>query len=177
MNKSKMIHEIDEIFKELAKKHGLYDWGGYIRGEFIQNIAQKLEPYILVDGEGLRRKLSVYERMDGSGNALIDENYSTYSTMLKMLLRVDKKELQDNPDMKEYAKNYLIDAFIHSLEEPDMIESETNVELMNAQSDYYKMMTLMKERGIDSYDKMKEVFNKVDKYDKYEARGAYWRFK
>lgn len=156
VNKSELIAQIIEEYTSIlsnTNKH--FKVFMYNTWELEQIIRNALDKYLLVDEEKLRSKLVVVEK----DMNMQDIHFKKFETNLRLALTADRDDLlayNDQNKLKEFIEQYVKDTFINTLDKTDS-ESEIN---LTAAQDHIKLMNLLANHGIETYDKAKAYFDR-----------------
>lgn len=129
-------------------------------------LLEALEGYTLIDTKKLRDKLVVVERPLPESTEL-EETHTRFETGVKLTMMADKREL-NNPEFIKYIKDYSKTAFIATLDEPSELIKTVDE---NAE-EYIKLMKLLEDRGIETYEKAKAYFDRSDVEAEYRMNEA-----
>lgn len=148
-----------ELIIQIAKKFYATldsDIKSFVRMYDLEHILlESLEGYTLVDTKNIKDKLNVVEIKLPADN-LIGLDYAKLQTGLKLEFMVDRAELE-KAEFKKYIEEYMKNVFI------DTLDTKVEADKLNEDvSDPEKLFKLLKKRGIDTYEKAQDYFERLD---------------
>lgn len=163
VNKYELIIQIAKKFNATLDK----DIKPFIHIYDLEHILlEALEGYTLIDTKKLRDKLVVVERPLPK-SAELEETHTRFETSVKLTMMADKHEL-NNPEFIKYINEYSKTAFIETLDE----QSELTKTVDENAEKYIKLMKLLEDRGIETYDKAKAYFDRLDAEEDWRMNEA-----
>lgn len=124
-----------------------------------------LEGYTLIDLQNIKDKLNVVEIKLPTDNS-IGESYTKLHTGLRLDFMVDKEVLSEK-EFKKYIEEYIKDTFVNTL------DMKVEADKLNEKiSDQAKLFKLLEKRGIETYDKAKAYFERLDTEESWRTNEA-----
>lgn len=125
-----------------------------------------LEGYELLDIRKLKDNLHIVKRPMSQLDPLRN-THERFETGMYLSFLADKRELDRFSEAKEYFEDYMKNAFISNLDELSSTKDSDA-----AMSDYFRLMRLLKDRGIETYEKAVAYFARKDAEDRRRMNDA-----